>query len=133
MKAFLRSITVGATVAILVAGIALTTAWAQGEWKAPADAKATKNPVKGVGNAKKNIETNCVTCHGASGKGDGAAAAALPPPKPADWTSSKVAAETDGELFWKISNGRGAMPPWKHLPEKDRWEIVNYIRTLHKK
>jgi hypothetical protein len=25
------------------------------------------------------------------------------------------------------------MPPWKHLPEKDRWEIVNYIRTLHKK
>ena len=133
MKAFLRSVTVGATVATLVAGIALTTAWAQGEWKAPADAKATKNPVKGVGNAKKNIETNCVTCHGASGKGDGAAAAALPPPKPADWTSSKVAAETDGELFWKISNGRGAMPPWKHLPENDRWDLVNYIRTLQKK
>jgi hypothetical protein len=22
------------------------------------------------------------------------------------------------------------MPPWKHLPDKDRWEIVNYIRTL---
>jgi hypothetical protein len=22
------------------------------------------------------------------------------------------------------------MPPWKHLPEKERWEIVNYIRTL---
>ena len=71
-----------------------------------------------------------MTCHGASGKGDGAAAAALPPPKPADWTSAKVQAETDGELFWKITNGRGAMPPWKHLPEKDRWELVNYIRTL---
>ena len=133
MKAFLRSVTVGAAVVTLVAGAALTSAWAQGEWKAPADAKATKNPVKGVGNAKKNIETNCVTCHGAGGKGDGAAAAALPPPKPADWTSSKVAAETDGELFWKISNGRGAMPPWKHLPDKDRWEIVNYIRTLQPK
>jgi len=25
------------------------------------------------------------------------------------------------------------MPPWKHLPDKDRWEIVNYIRTLQKK
>jgi mono/diheme cytochrome c family protein len=133
MKAFLRSVTVGAAVVTLVAGAALTSAWAQGEWKAPADAKATKNPVKGVGNAKKNIETNCVTCHGAGGKGDGAAAAALPPPKPADWTSSKVASETDGELFWKISNGRGAMPPWKHLPDKDRWEIVNYIRTLQPK
>ena len=133
MKAFLRLVTVGAAVVTLVAGAALTSAWAQGEWKAPADAKAVKNPVKGVGNAKKNIETNCVTCHGAGGKGDGAAAAALPPPKPADWTSAKVASETDGELFWKISNGRGAMPPWKHLPDKDRWEIVNYIRTLQPK
>jgi mono/diheme cytochrome c family protein len=133
MRACLRTLTVAVTAVALVAGAALTSAWAQGEWKAPADAKAMKNPVKGVGNAKKNVETNCVTCHGPGGKGDGAAAAALPPPKPADWTSSKVASESDGELFWKITNGRGAMPPWKHLPEKDRWEIVNYIRTLHKK
>jgi mono/diheme cytochrome c family protein len=124
---------VAAAAITLVAGAAMTAAWAQGEWKAPAEAKAMKNSVKGVGNAKKNIETNCVTCHGPGGKGDGPAAAALPPPKPADWTSAKVASETDGELFWKISNGRGAMPPWKHLPEKDRWEIVNYIRTLQKK
>ena len=108
-----------------------TAVWAQGEWKAPADAKATKNPVKGVGSAKKTVETNCVPCHGASGKGDGPAAAALPT-KPADWTSAKVQGETDGELFWKISNGRGPMPPWKSLPEKDRWEVVNYIRTLKK-
>jgi mono/diheme cytochrome c family protein len=133
MRACLRSLIFAAAAVTLLAGATLTSVWAQGEWKAPADAKAVKNPVKGVGNAKKNVETNCVTCHGATGKGDGPAAAALPPPKPADWTSSKVASETDGELFWKISNGRGAMPPWKHLPDKDRWEIVNYIRTLHKK
>ena len=133
MRAVLRSFTVAAAAVTLVASALLTSAWAQGEWKAPADAKAMKNPVKGVGNAKKNVETNCVTCHGAGGKGDGAAAAALPPPKPADWTSAKVAKETDGEIFWKITNGRGAMPPWKHLPDKDRWEIVNYIRTLQKK
>jgi hypothetical protein len=41
-----------------------------------------------------------------------------------------VQGQTDGELFWKISNGRGAMPPWKHLPEMERWRIVNYIRYL---
>jgi mono/diheme cytochrome c family protein len=133
MRACLRSLIVAAAAFTLVAGAAMTVAWAQGEWKAPPEAKSTKNPVKGVGNAKKNIETNCVTCHGPNGKGDGPAAAALPPPKPADWTSSKVASESDGEIFWKISNGRGAMPPWKHLPDKDRWEIVNYIRTLQKK
>jgi mono/diheme cytochrome c family protein len=133
MRACLKSFTVAVAAVTLVTGAALTAAWAQGEWKAPPEAKATKNPVKGIGNAKKTIETNCVTCHGANGKGDGPAAAALPPPKPADWTSARVASETDGELFWKISNGRGAMPPWKHLPEKDRWEVINYIRTLHKK
>ena len=58
------------------------------------------------------------------------AAIPLPPPKPANWTAAGVQSQSDGELFWKISNGRGAMPPWKHLPEQERWEIVNYIRTL---
>ncbi|MBI3825362.1 MAG: cytochrome c [Candidatus Rokubacteria bacterium] len=124
----------------LVAGSAAGVVWAQGgDWKAPADAKATKNPLADkktdkalLAEAKKLVETNCVTCHGADGKGTGPAASALPPPKPADWTSAKVKAETDGELFWKIANGRGAMPPWKHLPDNDRWKLVDYIRSLQK-
>jgi mono/diheme cytochrome c family protein len=41
-----------------------------------------------------------------------------------------VQSESDGELLWKISNGRGPMPPWKHLPENDRWALVRYIRSL---
>jgi len=130
MSAFgrLLSIAVAAITLVVWTGVAVVSA--QGPWVAPADAKAMKNPVKGVGNAKKAVETNCVSCHGPMGKGDGPAAAALPPPKPANWTSAAIQKETDGELFWKISNGRGAMPPWKHLPEQERWEIVNYIRTL---
>lgn len=140
MKACLRSLTIVAAAATLVAGAGTMAAWAQGEWKAPADAKNVKNPradkkadKKEMAEAKKVAETNCGSCHGPEGKGNGPAAAALPPPKPADWTSAKVAAETDGEIFWKISNGRGAMPPWKHLPEDQRWDLVNYIRTLQKK
>jgi mono/diheme cytochrome c family protein len=131
MRALLKSLTAAAAAIVLIAGGAALVL-AQGEWKAPADAKNVKNPVQGVGNAKKSAETNCASCHGPGGKGDGPAAAALPPPKPADWTSPKVQSHTDGELFWKISNGRGAMPPWKHLPEKERWELVNYIRSLKK-
>lgn len=121
----------------LVAGVACaSTAWAQGEWKAPAEAKNVKNPVtqfyaKEKGEAKKVIDTNCVPCHGPSGKGDGPAAVALPT-KPADWTSDKVQKQTDGEIFWKITNGRGAMPPWKSLSDKERWELVSYIRSLKK-
>jgi mono/diheme cytochrome c family protein len=130
MSAFGKSLTAAvAGLALVVAGVAVASA--QAPWVAPAEAKKMTNPVKGIGNAKKLIETNCVTCHGTSGHGDGPAAAALPPPKPANWTSEKVQKESDGELFWKISNGRGAMPPWKDaLKENERWEIINYLRTL---
>jgi mono/diheme cytochrome c family protein len=130
MSAFGKSLSIAVAAISLLVWVGVAEVAAQGPWVAPPDAKAMKNPVKGVGNAKKSVETNCVSCHGPGGKGDGPAAAALPPPKPANWTSAAVQKETDGELFWKMSNGRGAMPPWKHLPEQERWEIVNYIRTL---
>jgi mono/diheme cytochrome c family protein len=108
---------------------------AQGAWMAPDAEKAKKNPLpndkKVVEQGEKVARVNCVSCHGAQGKGDGAAAVALNP-KPADWTSARVQQESDGELFWKISNGRGPMPPWKHLPENDRWAVIRYIRSLKK-
>jgi mono/diheme cytochrome c family protein len=114
---------------------AVTLAVAQAPWKAPDSEKGKKNPVpagaKAVTDGKKVALVNCVTCHGQGGKGDGAAAAALNP-KPADWTSKKVQDEPDGELFWKIANGRGPMPPWKHLPENERWSVIHYIRSLKK-
>ena len=121
-----------AVAAILAGG---TVAWAQGPWTAPAAEKGKKSPLKPgnetVEKGKKVAQVNCVSCHGAGGKGDGAAAAALNP-KPADWTSKRVQDESDGELFWKISNGRGAMPPWKHLPDNDRWAVIGFIRSLKK-
>ena len=104
-------------------------------WTAPAAEKAKKNPVAktaGVRDGKKSYDQNCALCHGPKGLGDGPGAAALNP-KPRNLADKAIQGQTDGELFWKISNGRGAMPPWKHLPDKDRWEIVNYIRTLQKK
>lgn len=112
-----------------------TGVWAQGKWVAPPEAKNVKNPVaksdKVIADGKKITEANCVPCHGPKGLGDGPAAAALPV-KPANWTSPAVQAETDGEIFWKIANGRGPMPPWKHLPDNDRWALVHFIRSLKK-
>jgi mono/diheme cytochrome c family protein len=140
MRALRKPLTIAVAASALAVGITSGIYAQGGDWKAPADAKSVKNPLaakkndpKLLADAKKLAEQNCVTCHGPSGKGDGPAAAALPPPKPADWTSAKVAAESDGEIFWKISNGRGAMPPWKHLPDNQRWQLVNYIRSLQKK
>jgi mono/diheme cytochrome c family protein len=133
----MRSTMIGPAAALALAGLLVGTglALAQAPWTAPAAEKAKKNPLpkdkKVIEQGEKVAKVNCVSCHGAKGKGDGVAAAALNP-KPADWTGGKVQSETDGELFWKISNGRGAMPPWKHLPENERWALIHYIRTLKK-
>jgi mono/diheme cytochrome c family protein len=43
-----------------------------------------------------------------------------------------VQEQTDGELSGSSATGRGAMPPWKHLPEKDRWALISYIRSVKK-
>jgi mono/diheme cytochrome c family protein len=130
-----RRSAVMATLALALAGVIAPAglATAQAPWTAPASEKGKKNPLpadaKTIEQGKKVAEINCVTCHGPKGKGDGAAAVALNP-KPADWTSKKVQAESDGEIFWKISNGRGPMPAWRHLPENERWALVRYLRTL---
>lgn len=103
-------------------------------WVADASAKNLKNPVTGekssIKKGKALYTIRCVICHGETGIGDGPGARALNP-KPANHTSDKVQDESDGELFWKISEGRGAMIGWKLiLSEEDRWHLVNYIRTL---
>ena len=115
--------------------ILCVVAWAGDAWKAPASAKNLKNPVPAAEGARTGqavYQENCVICHGQSGKGDGEAAAALRP-KPAPLASRTVQAQTDGELFWKITEGHEAMPSWKSLAEQDRWSLVRYLRSLTKK
>jgi len=106
-------------------------------WKAPAAAEKVKNPVPvtkaGLAAAKQLFEANCAMCHGNNGKGDGPVAAGLSP-KPADFADAKLMSmDTDGGLFWKMTQGNSPMPAWDALPEKQRWELVNYIRTFAKK
>jgi mono/diheme cytochrome c family protein len=120
------------TVAI---GLASTFVLAQGsDWRAPAAAANRPNPVPVNANTielgKKLFVANCLTCHGPEGHGDGPGAAALEK-KPADLPKRiKDTGEKDGELFWKISEGRAPMVTWKGtLSETQRWELVNYIRA----
>lgn len=78
---------------------------------------------------------NCVNCHGASGRGDGAAAEKLEP-KPADLTSDKTQAKQDMELIETLKFGRPgtAMPGWmSELDERDMRNVLAYIRTLGRK
>ena len=72
---------------------------------------------------------SCAECHGESGMGNGPAASTLRPP-PASWRSRELQAQSDGCIFWKLTNGRGAMPPAKAMPETDRWHLIGFIRSL---
>ncbi len=103
-------------------------------WVAPKEADNVKNPLAGnteiLKYAKVIYTTYCGPCHGSKGKGDGVAAAGLPK-KPADHSSDYVQQQTDGALYWMITTGRSPMPSYKTtLPDNQRWELVNYIRTL---
>lgn len=105
-------------------------------WLTPAEFSKLKNPVTvdpvSTKNGKTLYTSYCTPCHGDKGKGDGAAAAALNP-KPADHTSPVMLKETDGSLFYKISEGRTPMPQYKAiLTDNQRWDFVNYVRTLCK-
>jgi mono/diheme cytochrome c family protein len=91
------------------------------------------------------FSTNCVMCHGIDGMGNGTVAAFLVKKKPADLTSALIQSKSDGALFLSISNGifnlnntlfpdvefSGQMPPMnENLTVRERWDVVNYIRTL---
>jgi mono/diheme cytochrome c family protein len=108
----------------------------QTAWVAPKAADNVKNPLGGnnakLAETKTLYITNCGPCHGEKGRGDGPAAPGLNP-KPADHTSTAVQSQTDGAIFWKLSEGRSPMPGYKKIfSEEQRWELINYIRTLTK-
>jgi mono/diheme cytochrome c family protein len=84
-------------------------------------------------------EQHCHYCHGRKGLGDGPVGLALTP-KPANFVrDAKRMAKSDEELFKSISEGMRladggdamAMPPWQTiLSEKERWDVLAYIRQL---
>jgi DMSO reductase family type II enzyme heme b subunit len=91
-----------------------------------------------AGIGKVVYERKCAGCHGLKGDGKGPAAELLDP-KPRDFTAgvykirttaSKM--PTDQDLFRIITNGMPgtSMPPWEVLPEKDRWNVVAYVKSF---
>ena len=74
----------------------------------------------------------CTPCHGPSGKGDGLVTPRFIPPP--DLASAPVQAKTDGHFSYYIGYGGAVMPAYgEALSVTDRWDIVNFLRTLAKK
>ncbi len=106
-------------------------------WPVPEAAKNKKNTVAtdaaSIAAGKVLWNTHCKSCHGAKGLGDGTKAAQLKT-EPGDFSKADVQSQTDGTFFYKLSEGRDDMPAFKKkiADEEDRWNLVNFIRTLKK-
>ena len=90
-----------------------------------------------VEQGKKLYGQFCASCHGQSGKGDGAAAAALNP-KPRDHTNKEYMSKMSNDEMLKVIKDGGAsigksplMPPWGATLKDDQiQDVIAYIRTL---
>lgn len=79
------------------------------------------------------FQINCMPCHGRLGMGDGPVVKYGMPPIPIGAGTNAADKYTDGYIFGMIRNGRGMMPPYNRIEEMDRWDIVNYLRSIQGK
>jgi mono/diheme cytochrome c family protein len=114
----------------LLAGIAIgqnLTYQQDPAWQPPPAAVDRPNPLAGkvdaVGGGRKVFLRECSVCHGSEGGGR---------KKAADLVLPEVQKQSDGALFWKITNGnaRHGMPSFGRLPELQRWQLVLFLRQL---
>ena len=104
-------------------------------WEVPPEATAVENPVENTSDAVAAGEAlygkHCKMCHGDIGKGDGAATQFIKP-APHDITTAEVRdANTDGDIFYKITTGKRPMPAMQRkLSEEERWQVVLFVRKL---
>ncbi|HWH50056.1 MAG TPA: cytochrome c [Gemmatimonadaceae bacterium] len=86
-----------------------------------------------VNRGRIQFQINCEPCHGPLGLGNGPATK-YGFPGISIGAGSKAANEfTDGYIFGMIRNGRGVMPTYNRIEEPDRWDIINYLRTIQGK
>ncbi len=112
-------------VRILAAAAALVAAPAQ-------EAQPPRTTPELVAKGKASYDVNCASCHGAKGRGDGVAAAALTP-KPRNLVADKFTAGTKPEqIFATLEKGLPgtAMVSFGHLPEDERWALTYYVEDL---
>ena len=104
------------------------------KWTAPAAQARKRNPTStteaSLNAGRKIYMKRCAACHGKTGNGDGHDAVDLGI-HPAKFSSPKLREESDGALYWKITVGKKPMPDYgDRLSHTDRWNVINFLRTL---
>jgi molybdopterin-containing oxidoreductase family membrane subunit len=103
------------------------------QWVVPVERKAKLSETKFTDEMTKSgtqlYQTNCKSCHGDPGKNN---VTKLTPPPP-DPVSEKMQQNTDGELYFKIQEGRGPMPSFKNaLTSSEVWQVISFVRSFNK-
>ena len=70
----------------------------------------------------------CAVCHGPDGGGDGSISGIFPAIPPIGTAS--VAGRSDAYIYALIAQGRGLMPEYSRIPSAERWDVVNFVRSL---
>jgi len=98
---------------------------------------AIKNPIPAdsasIARGRVNFQINCAVCHGPLGHGDGPATKYGMAGLNIGGSTAAATTYSDGYIFGMIRNGRGFMPSYNRIEEPDRWDIINYLRTLQGK
>jgi hypothetical protein len=108
-----------------------------------------ENPVpadeSSVARGAQLYQINCAVCHGVTGTETTTVSSFFVKVKPTNLASEQAQSLSDGEIFLTITNGKfnpnnslfpdvqfsGQCPPLnENLTIRERWDIVNFIRTL---
>lgn len=86
-----------------------------------------------VNRGRIQYQINCSVCHGPSGMGNGPATKYGFPAIGIGAGSNAANSLSDGYIFGIMRNGRGLMPSYNRIEEPDRWDVVNYLRSIQGK
>jgi mono/diheme cytochrome c family protein len=120
-------------VSLLFLQLISLTLMAQG-WIVPDEKRGKLSPFAFSEESRKTGERlytiNCMSCHGSPGKGNFINLV----PSPGDPATEKIQHNSDGEIFFKITTGRGPMPSFKNkFSGNDIWNIISFLRSFNTK
>jgi mono/diheme cytochrome c family protein len=110
---------------------------AHSEFKVPPEEAGRKNPIRSnpttIGDGKRRYDAECAVCHGQAGDGKGDVVEELKL-KLQDWRDPTALANvSDGEIFYIINKGKGAMPGEEGRSKPEQiWSMVIYLRSFSK-